>query len=79
MNIHTKIVIISFYSKFDLTNVEVKPKEKTATRDTHSEEAFVNVVHLYFDENALTPDNRVGRLTSPKACARLSVPAFPRP
>ena len=64
---------------FDLTNVEVKPKEKTATRDTHSEEAFVNVVHLYLDENALTPDNRVGRLTSPKACARLSVPAFPRP
>lgn len=79
MNIHTKIVIISFYSKIDLTNVEVKPKEKTATRDTHSEEAFVNVVHLYLDENALTPDNRVGRLTSPKACARLSVPAFPRP
>ena len=44
---------------FDLTNVEVKPKEKTATRDTHSEEASVNVVHLYLDENALTPDNRV--------------------
>ena len=44
---------------FDLTNVEVKPKEQTATRDTHSEEASVNVVHLYLDENALTPDNRV--------------------
>ena len=44
---------------FDLTNVEVKPKEKTATRDTHSEEASVNVVHLYLDENALRPDNRV--------------------
>ena len=44
---------------FDLTNVEVKPKEQTATRDTHSEEASVNVVHLYLDENALRPDNRV--------------------
>lgn len=44
---------------FDLTSVEVKPKEQTATRDTHSEEASVNVVHLYLDENALTPDNRV--------------------
>ena len=44
---------------FDLTNVEVKPKEKTATRDTHSEEASVNVVHLYLEENALTSDNRV--------------------
>ena len=44
---------------FDLTNVEVKPKEKTATRDTHSEEASVNVVHLYLGENALTPDNSV--------------------
>ena len=47
---------------FDLTNVEVKPKEKTATRDTHSEEASVNVVHLYLDENTLTPDNRVDLL-----------------
>lgn len=44
---------------FDLTNVEVKPKEQTATRDTHSEEVSVNVVHLYLDENPLTPDNRV--------------------
>lgn len=47
---------------FDLTNVEVKPKEQTATRDTHSEEASVNVVHLYLDENALRPDNRVDLL-----------------
>lgn len=47
---------------FDLTNVEVKPKEQTATRYTHSEEASVNVVHLYLDENALRPDNRVDLL-----------------
>ena len=43
---------------FELTNVEVKPKEKTATQNTESEESPVNVIHLYLDENNLTPDNR---------------------
>ena len=43
---------------FELTNVEVKPKEKTATQYTESEESSVNVIHLYLDENELTPDNR---------------------
>ena len=32
---------------FELTNVEVKPKEKTATQDTESDESPVNVIHLY--------------------------------
>lgn len=43
---------------FELTNVEVKPKENTVTQDTQSEEGPVNVIHLYLDENNLTPDNR---------------------
>ncbi len=43
---------------FELTNVEVKPKENTVTQDTQSEESPVNVIHLYLDETNLTPDNR---------------------
>ena len=43
---------------FDLTNVEVKSTEKSATQDTQSDESPVNVIHLYLDENELTPDNR---------------------
>lgn len=43
---------------FELTNVEVKPKENTATQDTQSEESPVNIIHLYLDEKNLTPDNR---------------------
>ena len=43
---------------FELTNVEVKPKENTATQDTQSDESPVNIIHLYLDENNLTPDNR---------------------
>ena len=43
---------------FELTNVEVKRKEKTATQDTESDESPVNVIHLYLDENELRPDNR---------------------
>jgi len=43
---------------FELTNVEVKPKEKTATQDTESDESPVNIIHLYLDENELRPDNR---------------------
>ena len=43
---------------FELTNVELKPKENTATQDTQSEESPVNIIHLYLDENNLTPDNR---------------------
>ena len=39
---------------FELTNVEVKRKEKTATQDTESDESPVNVIHLYLDENELT-------------------------
>ena len=35
---------------FELTNVEVKPKEKTATQDTQSEESPVTIIHLYLDE-----------------------------
>lgn len=42
---------------FELTNVEVKPK-KAATQDTESDESPVNAIHLYLDENELTPDNR---------------------
>ena len=34
---------------FELTNVEVKPKEKTVTQDTESDESPVNVIHLYPD------------------------------
>ena len=43
---------------FKLTNIEVKPKKNTATQDTESDESPVNVIHLYLDENELTPDNR---------------------
>ena len=43
---------------FELTNVEVKPKETKTTQDTQSEENPENVIHLYLDENDLTPDNR---------------------
>ena len=43
---------------FELTNVEVKPKENAATQDTQSEESPVNIIHLYLDENNLPPDNR---------------------
>ena len=43
---------------FEQTNVEVKAKENTATQDTQSEENPVNVIHLYLDEDELTPDNR---------------------
>ena len=35
---------------FELTNVEVKPKEKTAKQDTESDESPVNIIHLYLDE-----------------------------
>ena len=35
---------------FELTNVEVKPKEKTATQDTQSEVSPVNIIQLYLDE-----------------------------
>ena len=44
---------------FELTNVDVKPKENTVTQDTQSEESPVNVIHLYLDENNLTPDKIV--------------------
>ena len=43
---------------FELTNVEVKPKVNAATQDTQSEVSPVNIIHLYLDENNLTPDNR---------------------
>lgn len=43
---------------FDLTNVEVRPKEKKANQEQQSEEYSPNVIHLYLDENELTPDNR---------------------
>ena len=43
---------------FELTNVEVKPKEKKSAQDQQSEEYSPNVIHLYLDENDLTPDNR---------------------
>ena len=43
---------------FELTNVEVKPKEKKSTRDKQPDDIPVNVIHLYLDENELTPDNR---------------------
>ena len=35
---------------FELTNVEVKPKENTATQDTQSEVSPVNIIQLYLDE-----------------------------
>ena len=43
---------------FELTNVEVKPKEKKSTRDKQPDDIPVNVIRLYLDENELTPDNR---------------------
>ena len=43
---------------FELTNVEVKPKEKKSAQAQHSEDYSRNVIHLYLDENELTPDNR---------------------
>ena len=43
---------------FELTNVEVKPKEKKANHENQAEEYSPNVIHLYLDENDLTPDNR---------------------
>ena len=42
---------------FELTNVEVKAKEKKSAQD-QPEEYNPNVIHLYLDENELTPDNR---------------------
>ncbi|MBR1378287.1 MAG: hypothetical protein IJ557_12330 [Bacteroidaceae bacterium] len=45
---------------FELTNVELKHKEKTATQDTESDESPVNIIHLYLDENELTPGNPSG-------------------
>ena len=42
---------------FELTNVEVKAKEKKSAQD-QPEEYCANVIHLYLDENELTPDNR---------------------
>ena len=42
---------------FELTNVEVKAMEKKSAQD-QPEEYSANVIHLYLDENELTPDNR---------------------
>lgn len=42
---------------FELTNVEVKAKEKKSAQD-QPEEYSANVIHLYLDENELRPDNR---------------------
>ena len=36
----------------------MKPKEKKSTRDKQPDDIPVNVIHLYLDENELTPDNR---------------------
>ena len=33
---------------FELTNVEVKPKEKKSTRDKQPDDIPVNVIHLFF-------------------------------
>ena len=44
---------------FELTDVEVKPKE--AKRDNSAQDNSFpspNIIHLYLDENDLTPDNR---------------------
>ena len=43
---------------FDLTNVEIKPREKKTKQDEQIAENSPNVIHLYLDENDLTPDNR---------------------
>ena len=34
---------------FELTNVEVKPKEKKSTRDKQPDDIPVNVIHLFFE------------------------------
>ena len=44
--------------RFELTNVEVTPKEKNSTEDKQPEDLPVNVIHLYLDEKAQTQDNR---------------------
>ena len=43
---------------FDLTNVEIKPREKKSKQAEQIAEYSPNVIHLYLDENDLTPDNR---------------------
>ena len=43
---------------FELTNIEVKPKEKKGNQEQQSEGQSPNVIHLYLDENDLTPENR---------------------
>ncbi len=43
---------------FDLTNVEIKPREKKSKQDEQIAEYSPNVIHLYLDENELTPENR---------------------
>lgn len=43
---------------FELTNVEVKPREKKTKQEEQQAEYSPNVIHLYLDENDLTPDNR---------------------
>ena len=43
---------------FDLRNVEIKPREKKSKQDEQIAEYSPNVIHLYLDENDLTPDNR---------------------
>ncbi|MBR0260006.1 MAG: hypothetical protein IJQ49_07060, partial [Prevotella sp.] len=40
---------------FELTNVEVKPKEKKSTRDKQPDDIPVNVIHLYLDGNYARP------------------------
>ena len=37
---------------FELTNVEVKPKEKKSTRDKQPDDIPVNVIHLFLRINA---------------------------
>ena len=44
---------------FELTNVEVKPKEKTATQDTESDESPVNVIHLYLVNRSTNASVRI--------------------
>ena len=44
---------------FELTNVEVKPKDaKRVDSEQDNSVPIPNVIHLYLDENDLTPDNR---------------------
>ena len=42
---------------FELTSVEIKPREKKSKQDEQIAEYSANVIHLYLDENDLTPDN----------------------